>query len=582
MSLPLDPALLDRLPPEVRALVEAQAKALEEERAQRAVVEHERAELKDLVVRLKALVQALREARFAAKSEKLHPDQLQMAFEDVEETIAEVQEQQDRPTERQTGQRPPRQETVRRAVPKGLPRIEERVVPEDLTWSPLERHWSERQWRRGCGAMVAIGEDRSDRLDIVPAQLRVLVTVRPRFACPKGRAGVVQAPPPPRLIEGGLPTEAFLAWLVVSKYADALPLYRIAQILARSGVEIDRSTLADWVGRTAFHLEPVVQHMLGHLRRSTKLFMDETSAPVLDPGRSRTKTGFLWALTRDDRRWSGPGPAITVFSYAPGRGGAHAEEMLTGFEGILQVDGYTGYNRLTLPTRTGGAPVTQAYCWAHARREFIEATPKAGSPLADEALRRIAQLYAIEADIRGRPAEERRPVRQARSEPLAASLHAWAQDKATRLSAKSDLGRAVRYMLKHWDGQTVFLQDGRVEMDSNPVENSIRPMALQRKNSLFAGHDEGGRNWARLASLIATCRLNGVEPFAWLKATLTAIAQGHPQARIEDADAVELHPRHLIRVGPQDCRKTCKRGHSLNWPTAAKHGTQWRWTLAYN
>jgi transposase len=522
MSLPLDPALLDRLPPEVRALVEAQAKALEEERAQRAVVEHERAELKDLVARLKALVQALREARFAAKSEKLHPDQLQMAFEDIEETIAEVQEQQDRATERQAGQRPPRQDTVRRAVPKGLPRIEERVVPEDLT-CPC-----------GCGAMVAIGEDRSDRLDIVPAQLRVLVTVRPRFACPKGRAGVVQAPPPPRLIEGGLPTEAFLAWLVVSKYADALPLYRIAQILARSGVEIDRSTLADWVGRTAFHLEPVVQHMLGHLRRSTKLFMDETSAPVLDPGRGRTKTGFLWALTRDDRRWSGPGPAITVFSYAPGRGGAHAEAMLTGFEGILQVDGYTGYNRLTLATRTGGAPVTLAYCWAHARREFIEATPKAGSPLADEALRRIAQLYAIEAEIRGRPAEERRAVRQARSAPLAASLHAWAQDKATRLSAKSDLGRAVRYLLNHWDGLTVFLQDGRVEMDSNPVENSIRPLALQRKNSLFAGHDEGGRNWARLASLIATCRLNGVEPFAWLKATLTAIAHGHPQARIEE------------------------------------------------
>mgnify|MGYP000725039841 CR=1 FL=1 len=534
MSLPLDPALLDRLPPEVRALVEAQAKALEEERAQRAVVEHERAELKDLVARLKALVQALREARFAAKSEKLHPDQLQMAFEDIEETIAEVQEQQDRATGRQTSQRPPRQDTGRRAVPKGLPRIEERVVPEDLTWSPLERHWSERQWRRGCGAMVAIGEDRSDRLDIVPAQLRVLVTVRPRFACPKGRAGVVQAPPPPRLIEGGLPTEAFLAWLVVSKYADALPLYRIAQILARSGVEIDRSTLADWVGRTAFHLKPVVQHMLGHLRRSTKLFMDETSAPVLDPGRGRTKTGFLWALTRDDRRWSGPSPAITVFSYAPGRGGSHAEEMLTGFEGVLQVDGYTGYNRLTLPTRTGGAPVTLAYCWAHARREFIEATPKAGSPLADEALRRIAQLYAIEAEIRGRPAEERRAVRQARSAPLAASLHAWAQEKATRLSAKSDLGRAVRYLLKHWDGLTVFLQDGRVEMDSNPVENSIRPLALQRKNSLFAGHDEGGRNWARLASLIATCRLNGVEPFAWLKATLTAIAHGHPQARIEE------------------------------------------------
>ena len=165
----------------------------------------------------------------------------------------------------------------------------------------------------------------------------------PRFSCPKGRAGVVQAPPPPRLIEGGLPTEAFLAWLVVSKYADALPLYRIAQILARSGVEIDRSTLADWVGRTAFHLEPVVQHILGHLRRSTKLFMDETSAPLLDPGRGRTKTGFLWALTRDDRRWSGPPrprrPTITVFRSAPAVAAPTPKRCSRASRGVLQVDG---------------------------------------------------------------------------------------------------------------------------------------------------------------------------------------------------------------------------------------------------
>ena len=264
------------------------------------------------------------------------------------------------------------------------------------------------------------------------------------------------------------------------------------------------------------------------------IFMDETTAPVLDPGRGRTRTGFTWALTRDDRRWSGPGPAITVFTYAPGRGGTHAEEILTGFDGVLQVDGYAGYNRLTKAARTGGKPITLAYCWAHARRELIKATPKTGSPIAAEALARIAKLYVIEKDIHGRPAEERLSVRRERSAPLVAGLGGWVREQAARLSPKSRMGKAVRYLLKHWDGLVRFLDDGRIEMDSNPVENSIRPIALQRKNSLFAGHDEGGRHWARAASVIATCKMNGVEPFAWMKATLEAIAKGHPQSRIDE------------------------------------------------
>jgi len=382
--------------------------------------------------------------------------------------------------------------------------------------------------------MVRIGEDRSERLDITPVRFRVLVTVRPRYACPTGRAGVVQQKAPPAVIEGGLPTEATIAHVLVSKYSEHLPLYREARVTARHGISIDRSTLADWVGRAAFHLAPVVDRMATLLKRSGKLFMDETTAPVLDPGRGRTKTGYLRAMLRDDRPWGGDDPPGVVFACAPGRSGVHAERMLEGFEGILQVDGYAGCNRLADDRREHGAPLHLAYCRAHARREIIKATPKAGSPIAEEAPTRVAALYGIEKDIRGQGPERRRAVRQEKSVPLLDELEAWLCAQAARLSRKSEMGKAVAYILTRWQGLGLFAGDGRVEMDSNLVENQIRPLALNRKNALFAGHDEGAQNWARIASLIATCKMNGVEPFAYLKATLEAIAAGPPNAELDD------------------------------------------------
>ncbi|SFO52412.1 Transposase [Paracoccus pantotrophus] len=382
--------------------------------------------------------------------------------------------------------------------------------------------------------MHHIGEDRTERLDIVPAQLRVIVTVRPKYACRRCGEGVSQAPAPAHLIEGGLPTEGALAYVLVSKYADHLPLYRQSQILARAGVELHRSTLADWVGSAAFHLGPVVDRLAEHLKTSTKLFMDETPAPVLDPGRGRTKTGYLWALARDDRSWGGGDPPGVVFTYAPDRGGENAERILQGFDGILQLDGYTGYNRLTRPSRTGGAPITVAHCWAHARRKLKEIVDRDGSQIAAEGLRRIAELYRIEAEIRGMGPGQRLSARQARSAPLVAAFGEWLQPQCRRISMKSRLGEKLAYIHRHWDGLQTFLRDGRVEIDSNSVENLIRPIALTRKNALFAGHDEGGRSWACIASLIATAKINGVEPFAYLKATLQAVAAGHPQARIDD------------------------------------------------
>ena len=278
----------------------------------------------------------------------------------------------------------------------------------------------------------------------------------------------------------------------------------------------------------------MVDRLSEHLKGSAKLFMDETTAPVLDPGRGRTKTGYLWALVRDDRGWGGDDPPGVVFTYRPSRAGAHAEQILQGFDGILQLDGYTGYDRLTRPSRKGGAPITVAHCWAHARRKLKEVFDRDGSEIAAEGLRRIAELYRIEVEIRGMGPGQRLSARQARSAPLVAEFGDWLQAQRLRISVKSRLGEKLTYIHRQWGGLQTFLHDGRVEMDSNAVENLIRPIALTRKNALFAGHDEGGRTWARIASLIATAKINGVEPFAYLKATLEAIAAGHPASRIDE------------------------------------------------
>lgn len=481
------------------------------------------AELRETTQRQEHLIAEMHHALYGKKSEKLSEDDRQLAFEDLEVALAEVEEQKSAQTP--GVDKPNRKTVVRRNrgnLPKNLPRIEQLIEPDSI------------ECPCGCGLMHRIGEDRAERLDIVPAQLRVIVTVRPKYACRTCTDGVTQAPTPPWLIEGGLPTEGAIAHVLVSKYADHAPLYRQSQILARSGIDIHRSTLADWVGVAAFHLRPVVDRLAEHLKTSTKLFMDETTAPVLDPGRGRTKTGFLWALARDDRSWGGDDPPGVVYFYAPGRHGEHAETFLTGFNGTLQIDGYPGYNRLTKPSRAGGDPIIVAHCWAHARRKLREVFDRDGSEIAAEGLCRIAEIYAIEKDIRGTSPGQRLSARQVRSAPLVAAFGDWLQAQRQRVSAKSRLGEKMAYIHRHWDGLQTFLADGRVEIDSNNVENLVRPIALNRKNALFAGHDEGGRAWGRIASLVETAKINGVEPFAYLKSTLEAIAAGHPKSRIDN------------------------------------------------
>lgn len=471
------------------------------------------------IAQLEKLVAAFKQAAFGRRSEKSDPDQFELALEDLETAIAIVHAEED--AEDRSARRPAKPRNANRgSLPKHLQRVEEIIEPQSLVC--------------GCGGCLhCIGEDISERLDVIPAQFRVIVTRRPKYACRSCADGVVQAPAPTRLIPGGLPTEAMVAHVLVSKYADHLPLYRQAQIYSRQGVDLDRSTLADWVGRAAFELRPVYDALMADLKRSSKLFMDETRAPVLDPGARKTKTGYFWALARDDRPWSGTAPPGVAFTYAPGRGGLHAERILQGFGGILQVDGYAGYNRLTAPGRVG-ADIQLAYCWAHARRKLIDITRAGTAPIAEEGVRLIGQLYAIETDIRGLGPEQRLAARQERSGPAVARIKAWLDLHRGRVSAKAPLGEALSYIAKYWTGLEMFLADGRIELDNNAVERTIRPIALNRKNALFAGHDAGAENWAIIASLIETCKLNGVDPYAWLSATLHAIVTDHKQNRINE------------------------------------------------
>jgi len=467
--------------------------------------------------RLRKIIRELQRHRFGRRAESLPVDQLLLGLEEAEQAEAadEADAEAAAPAERVA--RAAKRRANRGSLPAHLPRIETVVDVEDPSCpccaAPLHR----------------IGEDVSEHLDVVPAQFRVLVVRRPKYACRACTDGVVQAPAPARLIEGGLPTDATVAQVIVSKYADHLPLYRQAQIFARQGVILDRSTLADWVGRAALLLEPVHGRLLDHLRASKKLFADETTAPVLDPGRGRTKTGQLWAYARDDRPWGGTDPPAVAYVYALDRKAERPIAHLAGFTGVLQVDGYAGYR--VLAERHG---VKLVFCWAHVRREFIDLAAKGASPTAAEVLTRIAALYRIKGEIAGHSAEAGRLAREERSRPLLIALERFLRDKLALVSQKSTLAVAIRYATSRWAGLTLYVEDGRVEMDSNTVERSIRPLALTRKNALFAGSDRGGQHWAVIASLVETCKLNGVDPQGYLADLIARIVGGHPQSRLDE------------------------------------------------
>jgi transposase len=342
------------------------------------------------------------------------------------------------------------------------------------------------------GALHPIGESVSEMLDWVPAQLRVIRICRPKYGC-RTCGTVRQAPAPERPIAGGLATPALLAQVLVSKYCDHTPLYRQSQIFARLGVDLDRSTLAGWVGGACWWLDALHERLCANVFASDHLFADDTPVPVLDPGRGRTKTGRLWV-------------------YA-----------------VLHVDGYAGFERLQ-----ARGNVVLAACWAHTRRYFYEFFEANASPVAAEALRRIGELYAIEARIRGQSPALRMAERRTFSKPLVEKLKVWLEQQLSRAPRRGKLADAIRYALSRWDGLTRFLHDGRIELDTNPVERAIRPVALGRKNHLFAGSDEGGARWATLCSLIETAKMNNVEPYAYLHDVLRRMVDGHPINRLDE------------------------------------------------
>lgn len=489
-NLPSDPELLQRL---VRDIATA--------------IDHRDTEIE----RLKSIIKKLQRMQFGRSSERIDSDQLALGLEDIDSDIARIEEERPKGIPEATATQP-----RRRALPDHLPREDVRLDVESEVCSC-------------CGsALHLVGESVSEMLDWVPAQLRVVRTTRPKYAC-RACNKVMQAAAPERVIAGGLATPALLAHVLISKYCDHLPLYRQSQIFDRHGVDLCRSTLAGWVGGACWWLDALHERLCKNVFASDHLFADDTPIPVLDPGRGRTKTGRLWVYAREHRPWGGPEPPAAIYLFAPDRKAERPVAHLADFRGILHVDGYAGFEQLA--DKEG---ITLAACWSHSRRKFYDVAEATGSPVATDALRRIGELYAIEARIRGQSPAQRLAERRTFSKPIVDALHVWLDAQLRLVSGRSTLAEAIRYALSRWHGLTRFLHDGRVELDTNPVERAIRPVALGRKNHLFAGSDGGGHRWAVICSLIATCKLNDVEPYAYLRDVLQRMTDGHPVNRLDE------------------------------------------------
>jgi transposase len=403
------------------------------------------------IERLQFQLAGLRRNRFGRRSEKLADEAVQQATEDLEQSVAEKMAGLEAMAKAKTGPsegKPPKRN--RGALPSHLSRVELVVDIDDKVCACCG------------GSLHQIGEDRAEMLDYVPAQFRVRLIRRPRYGCRACENAVVQAPAPDRPIDGGMATEALIAQVLIGKYSDHLPLYRQSQIFARQGIELDRSTLCNWVGRACWWLAPLHELILSTVLASPKVFADDTTLPVLDPGNGRTKTGRLWCYAVDNRPWQGPGHPVAAYAYSEDRKAEHPASHLKGFRGLLQVDGYAGFGSLVKGAADGGLQL--AFCWAHTRRKFYDIHVATKSPLAEQALRRIAELYAIEADIRGRTADERRTARQELSRPMVEAMHAWLTETLARISGRSALAQAIRYALNHWSGLVLFFDDGRLEL----------------------------------------------------------------------------------------------------------------------
>ena len=474
------------------------------------------------IERLKLLIAKLRRMQFGRKSEKLdwQIEQLELKLDELEASRA--QQAAASPVSLAASEVNRAAKRARRPLPAHLPRETRKILPKQEACPDCS------------GALKLLGEDVSEILEYVPEHFKVIRQVRSKLACVRCDK-IVQAEAPSRPIERGVAGPGLLAHVLVSKYCDHLPLYRQSEIYAREGVELDRSTMAEWVGGCSRLLEPLVEALRRHVMSAAKVHADDTPVPVLAPGNGKTKTGRLWTYVRDDRPWGDKTPPAVWFAYTPDRKGEHPIAHLREFTGKLQADGYAGYDAVY-----EGGRVEEVACMAHIRRPFYDLYEAHKSAVAKEALERIAALYVIEEEIRGRSAEERREVRNARSRPLLDSLKQWFQETLGKLSTKSDTTKAIRYALGRWKELLRFCDDGHLEIDNNAAERSLRGVVLGRKNYLFCGSDAGGERAAAIYGLIGTAKLNGLNPEAYLREVLSRIAD-HPINRIE-----ELLPWNIV------------------------------------
>jgi transposase len=470
---------------------------------------------------LKLMVEKLRHMIFGTKSEKIviKLEQLQLELEEEETTHAELEAAAERAAPAK--ERKPRPE--RKPLPEHLPR-------------EVAAHAPNCDCCPDCGGQLRhFGDDVSEQLEYVPENFKVIRHVRPKFTC-MGCDRVVEAPAPSRPIERGLAGPSLLAHVIVSKFADHLPLFRQSEIYARQGVEISRSTLAGWVGAANDLLAPLVDAIQKHVLAGRKLHADDTPIPVLAPGNGKTKTGRLWTYVRDDRPAGGNTAPAVWFAYSADRKGEHPRQHLNAFRGALQADAFAGFHHLY------GEDIHEVACWAHARRKFHDIHVVHASPTTTEALARIGALYAIEDEIRGKPADLRLSTRQARAKPLLSELRTWMEKALHRLSSKSETAGAIRYALSRWRALTRYTNDGLLEIDNSAAERALRAVALGRKNFLFAGSDSGGERAAAMYCLIGSAKLNGLDPELYLRHVLARIAD-YPISQIQDLLPWNLAPK---------------------------------------